>query len=102
VVAITGDLVDGTVPALSQDVAPLAQLKSKFGTFFVTGNHEYYSGVGPWLAEFRRLGFQVLLNRHVVIDHGGAKLAIAGVTDFSGHHYSDAHRSDPVSAIRGA
>jgi predicted MPP superfamily phosphohydrolase len=102
VVAITGDLVDGTVPALAQDVAPLAQLKSKFGTFFVTGNHEYYSGVGPWLAEFRRLGFQVLLNRHVVIDHGGTRLVVAGVTDFSGHHYSEAHRSDPASAIRGA
>ncbi len=102
VVAITGDLVDGTVPDLAKDVAPLARLQSKFGTFFVTGNHEYYSGAGPWLAEFRRLGFQILLNQHVVINHGGAKLVMAGVTDFSGHHFSEAHRSDPAAALRGA
>ena len=101
-VAITGDLVDGTVPQLAHDVEPLARLKSKHGTFFVTGNHEYYSGAGPWLAEFQRLGFQVLLNRHVVIEQDGARLAIAGVTDYSGHHFSDAHRSDPAAAIRGA
>ncbi len=102
VVAITGDLVDGTVPDLAKDVAPLARLQSKFGTLFVTGNHEYYSGAGPWLAEFRRLGFQILLNQHVVINHGGAKLVMAGVTDFSGHHFSEAHRSDPAAALRGA
>ena len=101
-VAITGDLVDGTVAALAHDVAPLAQLRSRFGTFFVTGNHEYYSGAGPWLAEFRRLGFQLLLNRHVVIEQGGARLVIAGVTDYSGHHFHAAHRSDPAAAIRGA
>jgi len=102
VVAITGDLVDGTVARLAHDVAPLAQLKSTYGTLFVTGNHEYYSGAGPWLVEFQRLGFQILLNRHVVIERGGAKLAIAGVTDYSGHHFSAAHRSDPATAIRGA
>lgn len=102
VVAITGDLVDGTVSALGPEVAPLARLKSRFGTFFVTGNHEYYSGVGPWLGEFRRLGFQVLVNQHVVIDHGGAKLVMAGVTDVSGHHFGEAHRSDPAAALRGA
>jgi predicted MPP superfamily phosphohydrolase len=102
VVAITGDLVDGTVARLAHDVAPLADLRSRYGTFFVTGNHEYYSGAGPWLVEFQRLGFQVLLNRHVVIEQGGAKLAIAGVTDYSGHHFSEAHRSDPAAAIRGA
>jgi predicted MPP superfamily phosphohydrolase len=101
-VAVTGDLVDGTVARLAHDVAPLAQLRSRHGTFFVTGNHEYYSGAGPWLAEFQRLGFQVLLNRHVVIERAGARLAIAGVTDFSGHHFGEAHRSDPAAAIRGA
>ncbi len=102
VVAITGDLVDGTVARLAHDVAPLASLKSRYGTFFVTGNHEYYSGVGPWLAELERLGLQVLLNTHVVIERDGARLALAGVTDYSGHHFSEAHRSDPAAAIRGA
>ena len=102
VVALTGDLVDGTVPQLAHDVAPLGRLQSKFGTFFVTGNHEYYSGAGPWLGELQRLGIEVLLNRHVVIEQGGAKLAIAGVPDYSGHHFIESHRSDPAAAIRGA
>jgi predicted MPP superfamily phosphohydrolase len=43
-VAITGDLVDGSVRDLADDVAPLAGLRSREGSFFVTGNHEYYSG----------------------------------------------------------
>ncbi len=102
VVALTGDLVDGTVPQLAHDVDPLGRLQSRFGTFFVTGNHEYYSGAGPWMAEFRRLGFEVLLNRHVVIEKDGAKLVIAGVPDYSGHHFIESHRSDPAAAIRGA
>ena len=66
VVAITGDLVDGSVAMLAAHVAPLAQLQSRHGTFFVTGNHEYYSGVHAWMAELRRLGLTVLMNEHVV------------------------------------
>ncbi|MDB5843913.1 MAG: metallophosphoesterase, partial [Polaromonas sp.] len=61
VVAITGDLVDGRVDELAAQVAPLADLRSRHGTFFVTGNHEYYSGAQPWIDELRRLGLTVLL-----------------------------------------
>jgi predicted MPP superfamily phosphohydrolase len=67
VVAITGDLVDGKVSELSAHTAPLADLKSRHGTYFVTGNHEYYSGAHAWVDELRRLGLTVLLNEHVVI-----------------------------------
>src|SRR5687767_6543837 len=69
-VAITGDLVDGPVRALSAHTAPLAGLQSRYGTYAVTGNHEYYSGAPAWIAELRRLGVTVLLNEHVVIEHG--------------------------------
>jgi len=55
-VAITGDVVDGSVPDLAQHTEPLARLVSRHGTFFVTGNHEYYSGAHDWIHEFRRLG----------------------------------------------
>jgi predicted MPP superfamily phosphohydrolase len=102
VVAITGDLVDGSVRQLSAHVEPLARLKSRHGTFFVTGNHEYYSGVGAWVSELRRLGLSVLVNEHVVLDHGGAALVLAGVTDFGAHHYDASHRSDPDAALAGA
>ena len=101
-VAITGDLVDGGVRQLSSHTEPLARLASRHGTFFVTGNHEYYSGVIPWMSELRRLGLTVLLNEHVVLRHQGALLVIAGVTDFGAHHYDPGHRSDPGAAIAGA
>jgi predicted MPP superfamily phosphohydrolase len=105
VVAITGDLVDGKVAELSAHTAPLADLKSRHGTFFVTGNHEYYSGAHAWVDELRRLGLTVLLNEHVVIrppGNDGKPLVLAGVTDYSAGHFDPAHRSDPEAALRGA
>ena len=48
-VAVTGDLVDGSVRDLAEHVAPLAGLRAKEGAFFVTGNHEYYSGAAAWV-----------------------------------------------------
>jgi len=101
-VAITGDLVDGSVADLAPHTAPLAELRSRHGTYFVTGNHEYYSGAAAWIAELERLGTRVLVNEHVVIEHGGALLALAGVTDYSAHHFHPHHRSDPQRALAGA
>lgn len=101
-VAITGDLVDGTVRELAPHTEPLARLRAGHGSFFVTGNHEYYSGADPWIAELRRLGVRVLMNEHVVIERDGHALVLAGVTDYSAHRFDEAHRSDPARAIDGA
>jgi predicted MPP superfamily phosphohydrolase len=101
-VAVTGDLVDGSVRELAEHVAPLATLTSTHGTFFVTGNHEYYAGAPAWVAELRRIGLRVLMNEHVVLRHGGSALLVAGVTDFSAHHFDPAQRSDPQAALAGA
>jgi len=101
-VAITGDLVDGSVRQLSAHTAPLADLKSRHGTYVVTGNHEYYSGAQAWIGELERLGARVLMNEHVVLDHDGGSVAVAGVTDFSAHHFDPSHRSDPRLAMEGA
>ena len=101
-VAVTGDLVDGSVTQLRSHVAPLGGLTSRHGTYFVTGNHEYYSGVTAWVAELRRLGINVLLNEHVVLRHNDDSLVIAGVTDHGGHHFDESHRSDPAAAIASA
>lgn len=101
-VAITGDLVDGSVRELAPHVSPLAELAARHGTYFVTGNHEYYSGAHGWIAELRRLGITVLLNQHVLLSHDGALAVVAGVTDFSAGHFDPAHRSDPAAAMLGA
>ena len=101
-IAVTGDLVDGSVQQLSAHTAPLAGLTARHGAYFVTGNHEYYSGERAWTEEIRRLGLRVLKNEHVVLQHDGASLILAGVTDYSAHHFDPAQRSDPAAALRGA
>ncbi|MCD9122308.1 metallophosphoesterase [Cupriavidus sp. UGS-1] len=101
-IALTGDLVDGKVPELSEHTAPLGSLRAPHGVYVVTGNHEYYAGAHAWIDELRRLGLRVLLNEHVAIERDGATLVLAGVTDFSAGHFDPAHRSDPIAALAGA
>lgn len=101
-IALTGDLVDGSVPRLCEHTAPLAQLRARHGTYSVTGNHEYYSGADSWIAEWRRLGLVPLLNEHRVIRHDGAALLVAGVTDYSAHRFDRRQASDPAAALAGA
>jgi predicted MPP superfamily phosphohydrolase len=103
VVALTGDLVDGSVDQLSPEVAPLGHIRSVYGNFFVTGNHEYYSGVLDWIEELKRLGFTVLLNEHRVITRDGGKMLLAGITDYRGGGDDlPQHRSDPQKALAGS
>lgn len=101
-IAITGDLVDGSVRRLALHTEPLKRLSARDGAFFVTGNHEYYSGAEEWIAEMRRLGLTVLINEHVVRERDGAAVMIAGVADFTAHHFNPAHKSDPLAAAAGA
>jgi uncharacterized protein len=101
-VALTGDLVDGPVSGLASETEPLAQLSPPLGAYFVTGNHEYYSGVFEWLDELERLGFTTLVNEHAVVEHEGAALVVAGVTDERAGSIVPAHQPDPVAALAGA
>jgi uncharacterized protein len=101
VVAITGDLVDGTTDELRKHVAPLAELVSKYGTYFVTGNHEYYSGVNAWLEELPKLKIRVLRNEHVSIGEDENSFDLAGVDDYSSHRYHADHGDDVQKAVDG-
>lgn len=101
-IAITGDLVDGSVRELSAHTAPFARLSARHGVYVVTGNHEYYSGAESWIAELRRLGLRVLMNEHVVVERGAASLVLGGVTDFTAGAFIESHRSDPAKALAGA
>jgi predicted MPP superfamily phosphohydrolase len=83
VVTVVGDLVDGSVAELGHAAEPLSQLRGRHGSFFVTGNHEYFSGYAPWLEEVGELGLRVLQNERVDIDG----LDLAGVNDVTGGQY---------------
>jgi hypothetical protein len=98
-VAITGDLVDGSVTRLREHVAPLAALSAKHGVFFVTGNHEYYSGADEWLAELRRLGVRPLRNERVALGGPEASFDLAGVDDWMA--FGDGHGANLASALEG-
>jgi uncharacterized protein len=81
VVAIVGDLVDGDVSELREEAAPLADLVSEQGVYFVTGNHEYFVDTNAWLRHLPTLGVDVLRNERVAIGRGGATFDLAGIDD---------------------
>jgi uncharacterized protein len=90
-VAIVGDVVDGSVDELGPAVEPLRDLDSREGTFFVTGNHEYFvEDPFSWLRELERLGVQPLRNENTAIRRGTAAFNLAGVNDVSGESHSEA------------
>ena len=80
-IVLTGDIVDGPVSRLRPHVAPLAQLSAPEGCVLVLGNHDCYAGARQWIAQFRELGLSVLLNDYIIIERGGARLVLGGVTD---------------------
>lgn len=101
-IAFTGDMADGSVPHLKNDLEPLANVYAPHGKFFITGNHEYYSGVEQWVTHARDMGYDVLMNEHRLVTKNGASFVLAGVTDYSGGGFSPAHKSDPAKALNGA
>ena len=100
-VVVTGDLIDGSVNYLKKDMEPLVDMIAPDGTFFVTGNHEYYSGVDQWLDETNNLGFTNLLNSHQIIKKENSGIAIAGVTDYRAHQIKSTHKTDPNKSLSG-
>lgn len=84
-VVVAGDLVDGTVTDLRGAVAPLADLRSRHGTFFTTGNHEYLFDADAWVEHLRGLGVRPLRNTRVALPH----LDLAGVNDHTGSQLGD-------------
>lgn len=99
-IALTGDLIDGTVEDLREDVAPLGQLRARHGVFAVTGNHEYYAGADPWIAELTRLGARYLRNQRVTIGDGDASFDLAGVDDHNAGRWPG-HGEDLPAALAG-
>lgn len=97
-IVITGDLVDGSVKQLRELVEPLRELRARDGVFFVTGNHEYYSGADEWIAHVATLGIRVLRNERV--DVRGV-FDSAGVDDASSRGMLPGHGQDVAKALEG-
>lgn len=101
IIVFTGDLVDGSPLHLIHDVTPLMNLEAPLGKYFVTGNHEYYSGAKRWLHMVSDLGFKPLINTHRIIRYNRGKMVLAGVTDIRASAFFKSHTSSVKKAIAG-
>lgn len=99
-ICVTGDLVDGSARLLADEVAPLAALRARHGAYFVTGNHDHYSGANEWVEVVEKLGIVPLRNRHVTVQCRDAAFVLAGVDDHRGGFAGDA-REDLGKALAG-
>ncbi|MEU7931939.1 metallophosphoesterase [Micromonospora echinofusca] len=99
IVAVVGDLVDGSVAELGEAAEPLRRLRSRHGSYFVTGNHEYYSGVEEWVQELDRLGLRVMQNERTEIQARGGVLDLAGVNDVTAAGTGLAAPADYAAAL---
>jgi predicted MPP superfamily phosphohydrolase len=99
-VCVTGDLVDGSARLLADEVAPFGALRARCGAYFVTGNHDHYSGADDWVGVIAKLGLVPLRNRHITVRCDGASFVLAGVDDHRGG-FGDGQREDLPLALSG-
>ena len=100
-VAVTGDLVDGSVARIGAEVEPFGAIRARHGVFFVTGNHDFYSGADGWVARVRALGWRALRNERVAIEDAGARFDLAGVDDHHGALLGPGEGEDLARALDG-
>jgi predicted MPP superfamily phosphohydrolase len=100
-VAVTGDLVDGRLARLADEVAPFGGLRGRDGVYFVTGNHDHYSGADDWAGALGRLGLRVLRNQRVAIGDGEGAFDLVGVDDHRGDMLGAPGREDLDRALAG-
>lgn len=100
-IVITGDFIDGSVASRREDVAPLGDLRARDGVYAIPGNHEYFFSYPDWMGHLAGLGLRMLPNAHTVLERGGGRLVLAGVTDFSAPRTGQAG-PDLGAALAGA
>ena len=102
VLAHAGDLVDGSIDQRRAQVAPLGAAEGSLARVYITGNHEYMSGAADWVAYMAELGWTVLHNRHLVVERGGSRLAVAGIDDLTAQGSGvPGHGADLAAALAG-
>lgn len=81
IIVITGDLVDRKIEDAKEDLSPLKELVSTYGTYFVLGNHEYYHGAKDIADYMPQLNIKALLNESVIISDGHNSINLVGLND---------------------
>lgn len=102
IIALTGDLLDGYVENLEEDLEPLKKLAAPLGVYYITGNHEYYWDLDATLNFANTAGFQVMLNKHKMVQRGNAKLMVIGIPDQTSLRMDGVDRLDVMAAVQGA
>ncbi|RMZ49991.1 metallophosphoesterase [Candidatus Marinimicrobia bacterium PRS2] len=97
----TGDAADGSVQSYGKHLQSLAEINPKYGKYFVTGNHEYYSDMNGWLQLIEGLGFKILVNESQNIIVNDATIMITGIPDRGGGHFSSFHKTNMEKAVGG-
>ncbi|MBQ9396465.1 MAG: metallophosphoesterase [Proteobacteria bacterium] len=98
-IVITGDMADGMPEHIGSWLNPMRNFKAKYGTWFVTGNHDHMWNAAGWCDVIRNLGIHVLDNEHEIVDIAGTKIAIAGAIDARGDRRRRKWQSDPEKAL---
>ena len=98
-IVITGDMADGMPEHIGSWLNPMRNFNAKYGTWFVTGNHDHMWNAAGWCDVIRNLGIHVLDNAHDIIDIAGTKIAIAGAIDARGDRRKRKWQSDPEAAL---
>lgn len=100
VVVITGDLVDTKLEYAKEALDELKNIKSRYGNYFIVGNHEYFHGVQSIIDYVNTLGFKTLENENVYIGEKDKGFNLAGVYDIFGYRY-EAYIPDLNKALIG-
>jgi len=101
IVLLTGDMVDGAPGRRAASVAPLRDLRARYGVFGCAGNHEYYADYAAWMRAFPALGITMLLNDHALLKIRGKELVVAGLTDMAAERFF-LPEPDLAGALAGA
>ncbi len=100
-IAVTGDLAEGSVAQFGDAAEPMGGLEAPQGVYFVTGNHEYFHDLEGWLAFLRDRGIRVLRNERVAVGKGEDTFDLAGVDDHDGRRLAPGHGPELEAALSG-